>query len=357
VAGIENVTTGLTIAPGSLTFRYQLGGSAPAAQSLAISGAAGQSFTLSPSAGAGWLSASPIGAAVPATVSVSVNPAGLAAGTYSGTIYFASGSASSGTSQSVSVTLNVSGSAPPPVTAPGAPPRITSLVNAASYLASPLAPGEIISIFGSDLGPVEEEELRLTASNLVDSSLGGTRVIIDGKAAPILFTHSGQINTIVPYSTAGKQVIELRVEYQGVQSAAARFSVADAAPAIFTIDGSGRGQAALLNQDTSVNSNLNPADRGSIAVLYASGAGVMTPPSQDGSITGTTLPRPVLPVSVLVDGQETAVLYAGAATGLVSGVLQVNFRLPAQARTGGAVGILLKVGRFTSQAGVTMAIR
>jgi len=230
-------------------------------------------------------------------------------------------------------------------------------VNAASLLASPLAPGEIISIFGSALGPLDQELLRLTPSNLIESSLSGTRVIINGKAAPILFTQAAQINTIVPYSAAGRSTIDLQVEYQGVLSANATFSVADAAPAIFTIDGSGRGQAALLNQDTSVNSNLNPADRGLIAVLYASGAGVMAPSSQDGAITGTTLARPVLPVSVVVDGQDTVILYAGAAPGLVAGVLQVNFRLPPQVRTGSAVGVLLKVGRFTSQAGVTMAIR
>jgi uncharacterized protein (TIGR03437 family) len=71
---------------------------------------------------------------------------------------------------------------------------------------------------------------------------------------------------------------------------------------------------------------------------------------------GSTLAHPVLAVSVLVDGQNAEVLYAGSAPGLVAGVLQVNFRVPGLLRTG-AVGLLVKVGRFTSQAGVTMAIR
>jgi len=347
---------GLSITPASLTFHYQLGGPAPASRSLAISGGSGQSFTLTTSDGGSWLSATPFGATVPAAITVSVIPASLAAGTYSGAILFSAGSGASRTTQNIGVTLNVSGG-PGPITGPGAAPHISSLVNAASLLTSPLAPGEIISIFGSGLGPLDPELLRLGPASLVASSVGGTRVIINGKPAPILFTQATQINTIVPYSAAGRSVIDVQVEFQGVASAAARLSVAEAAPAVFTLDGSGRGQAALLNENTTVNSSLNPAERGSIGVLYASGSGVMAPASEDGAITGPTLPRPVLPVSVLIDGQNAPILYAGGAPELVAGVLQVNFRIPTQIRTGSAIIVLLRVGRFNSQTGVTMAIR
>jgi len=83
----------------------------------------------------------------------------------------------------------------------------------------------------------------------------------------------------------------------------------------------------------------------------------MTPSSPDGAITGLDLAHPVETVTVLIDGQNAPVLYAGSAPYEVSGVLQVNFRIPPQVRTGAAVGLLLKVGRFTSQPGVTLAIR
>jgi uncharacterized protein (TIGR03437 family) len=275
----------------------------------------------------------------------------LAAGIYPASLNFTS----SGGSQSVGVTLTVTGGGPPEVISPA--PRMTKILNAASLLSSPLAPGEIISIFGSELGPPDGEQLRITPLNVVDTALAGVRVIINGRAAPVLYAQAGQVNTIVPYSAASPSTITVQLEYQGVRTPTAAFSVADAAPAVFTIDGSGRGQGAILNEDTSVNSGLNPADRGTIAVLYATGAGAMTPDSEDGSITGTLLPRPLLPVSVLVDGQNAAILYAGAAPGLVAGALQVNFRIPAQVPMGKTVGILLKVGRFTSQSGVTIAIR
>jgi len=346
----------LTISPGAITFTYQTGSSNPADQTLllTVSGGASLAFTAMASS-PGWLSVSPPSGAAPATLNVSANPAGMAAGTYSGAILVATGTGSASSSQNVAVTLTVSAAVAQPITNPV--PIISSLVNGASMLVSPLAPGEIISFFGRGLGPTDSASFLVTPAGLVGNSLGGTRVIIDGTPAPMLYTQAGQVNAIVPFSVAGKSTVQVQLEYQGIRSAPASFVVADAAPAIFSIDGSGSGQGAILDQDTSVNSDLNPADRGSIVVLYASGAGQMVPTATDGAITGTDPARPLAQVSVLVDGQITEVVYAGAAPGLVAGALQVNIRLPQQVRTGSAIGILLKVGRFTSQPGVTMAIR
>jgi uncharacterized protein (TIGR03437 family) len=281
---------------------------------------------------------------MPATLSVAVDPTGLAAGSYSGLITITP-SGGSGT-QSVPVTLLIA-----------APlPTLTSLLNGGSLQVTPVAPGEIISIFGQGLGPAAGTTLNLTPDGLVANTLSGTRVLFDGAPGPLLYAQSGQINAVVPYSISGKQTVQIVVEFEGSDSAPANVLVAPAAPAIFTLDQSGHGPGAILNQDTSVNSDLNPADRGSIVTLYASGAGLLVPAAQDGVVT-TELASATLPVAVLVDGQNTDITYAGAAPGLVSGVLQVNFRLPLQATTGKAVGVLLKVGRFTSQSGVTLAIR
>ena len=78
---------------------------------------------------------------------------------------------------------------------------------------------------------------------------------------------------------------------------------------------------------------------------------------EDNYLLGTALARPLALVSVLVDGREAEITYAGSAPGLVAGVLQVNFRLPQQVRSAATVGLLLKVGRLISQPGVTVAIR
>jgi uncharacterized protein (TIGR03437 family) len=77
----------------------------------------------------------------------------------------------------------------------------------------------------------------------------------------------------------------------------------------------------------------------------------------DGVITGPTPPQPILPVSVQIDGIDVIVEYAGAAPGIVAGVLQVNARIPDSAHLGPAVPVLVKVGGNTSQPGVTVAVK
>jgi CheY-like chemotaxis protein len=66
---------------------------------------------------------------------------------------------------------------------------------------------------------------------------------------------------------------------------------------------------------------------------------------------------PVLPVRVTVGGRPAEILYAGAAPHAVAGLLQVNFRVPADAPTGGAIPLVLTVGDSSSPDGVTMAVR
>ena len=52
-------------------------------------------------------------------------------------------------------------------------------------------------------------------------------------------------------------------------------------------------------------------------VLYATGAGVTSPPSVDGQLTSGVYPAPVQPVTVRIGGQQADVKYAGAAPGLI----------------------------------------
>ncbi len=351
---ITLTVTGLAISAPAATpiaFTYQLGALLPPAQSLPVAGAAGTTFTAVAASPSNWLSVAPASGSFPATLAVSINPAGLVAGSYAGavTITFAGGSP---TPQTVPVTLQISAAAQ----IAGPAPFLTSILNGASLLVGAIAPGEIISIFGQGLGPAVGLGVSLTPDGLVASSVGGVSVLFNGAPAPLIYVQEGQVNAVVPYSVAGNATVGVQLEYQGVPSAPSSILVAAAAPAIFTVDQSGKGQGAILNQDTSVNSDLNPADQGSIVTLYASGAGLLMPAGQDGAVT-SALGGIVQPVSVLVDGQATEITYAGPAPGLVSGAIQVNFRLPQPITEGKAVGLLLKTGRFTIQPGVTLAIR
>ena len=124
------------------------------------------------------------------------------------------------------------------------------------------------------------------------------------------------------------------------------------------MDASGQGQAAMLNQDGTLNGPSNPAAKGSVVVFYATGGGLTDPPGVDGEFTKDVLARPRLPVGVWVQGQEVEVQYAGAAPAAVSGVMQVNIKLPMNLASGDRVPVAMKVGNLPfSQEGVTLAVK
>lgn len=232
-----------------------------------------------------------------------------------------------------------------------------AIVNAATYADGPVAPGELVTIFGYGVGPASGAAMN-TGSAAVATQLAESRVLFDNTPAPLLYTRSDQVNAVVPYSIAGRSSTRVRMEYLGLTSDAFLVPVATASPGIFTMDGSGTGQGAILNQDSSVNSAANPAQPGSVVVIYATGAGLMNPAVPDGAITGTDpLPKPVAPMTVTIGDIGAQVLYAGAAPGLVAGALQVNALIPAGVVVGPRVSVLLTIGNISSQAGVTVAIQ
>src|SRR5205807_764416 len=99
----------------------------------------------------------------------------------------------------------------------------------------------------------------------------------------------------------------IQVEYQGRSGNAVVLPVVASSPALFTLDSSGRGQAAILNQNGSVNSMANPATRGSIVSLYGTGEGATTPAGVDGSVAGAAAPKPILPVRVKIGERDAQI--------------------------------------------------
>jgi len=235
-------------------------------------------------------------------------------------------------------------------------PSFAMLVNAASYSPA-VSPGELVAIFGSNLGPVAPVGLQLDASGRVATTIGDTQVLFDGVASPLIFASASQVNAIVPFGVAAG-TSGVQVQYQGQASLSLPMIVVPAAIGIFSVNSSGVGQAVAMNQDGSFNSPLNPAAPGLIVTFLATGAGQLSPAGVDGAVvTADNLPRPVLPVHAIVGGQPAEVQYAGGAPGIVEGVIQVNLRIPAASQTGDAVPLLLQVGDSTSQPGITLAIQ
>lgn len=232
------------------------------------------------------------------------------------------------------------------------------VVNAASFLSGPLsvAPGEIVTIFGRNLGPSTMVTAKLRTPEYLDTLLEGTRVLFDGVEAPLIYTWSGQVSVVVPYGVSGKTTTELRVIYQSTSSPPLTLGVVPSVPGIFTATSSGTGMAAALNQNGTFNSAQNPAAKGSIITFFATGEGQTIPPGVDGRLATVPLPAPILPVVVGIANIGAEVLYAGAAPGLVSGLMQINARVPNDAPSGPRVPLIIRVGEALSQPGVTIAI-
>ncbi|HXB72074.1 MAG TPA: IPT/TIG domain-containing protein [Candidatus Acidoferrales bacterium] len=349
-----NVVTPQTITatPATLAFAFTIGSSAPpVAQSVQVA-TTGSSIPLTMTAatkdGANWLSVTPTTANTPAALSVAVNPLILAAGTYTGTVSISSPNATTAT---VAVTLTV-------VTVPT--PVVSAIINAASGSTGGLSPGENITIFGSGLGPATLAGGQVSGG-VVTTVTGNTRVLFDGVAAPVIYASAVQTSVMVPYGVAGRTSTSVQVEYLGVPSAPTSFNVVTSAPGIYSLNLSGTGPGATLNQDgRTVNGPATPAPKGSVVTVYMTGEGQTSPIGTNGTVTpadGTGLKKPNLAVTATVGGIVAPVLYAGSAPGIVSGVMQVNLQIPATAPSGATIALAIAVGGTNTQAGITIAVQ
>jgi len=245
---------------------------------------------------------------------------------------------------------------------PGAPPgapciALNGFVNGASFLPGPVSPGQIVSFFGYGLGP-DTAVLFQPQNGFLPAELAGTRVLFDGIPAPMILSYTGQINAIVPYSVDGAASTVVEIEYLGSKTQSLTLPVAEAVPAVFSQNASGRGAGAILNQDYSTNTPQNRAARNSIVQIFATGEGQTNPSGIDGKIAVSGgLPEPNLPVTVKIGGIDAAVHYAGAAPGLVAGVIQINAQVPGNVASGSAVPIEIRVGSNPSRSPITLAIQ
>jgi uncharacterized protein (TIGR03437 family) len=213
--------------------------------------------------------------------------------------------------------------------------QVGAVVNAASNLPGPVAPGELVVLYGTGLAGVQS-------------------VLFNGVAGPLIYTSAGQTGTAVPYSTTGGTV-QVVAQAAGSSSAPAAVSTAVTAPGVFTQDGSGRGQAAAVNQNGTPNGTGSPAPAGSVISLFATGEGQTSPAGVDGKAAGSVLPTPIAPVSVTIGGVPATVNFAGGSAGSIAGIMQVNAVVPSG--VSGPVPVVVTVGGVSSQPGVTLVVK
>ncbi len=342
------VTAGpeLQVSPGSLHFVVRQGAPPPTQQTITISSRTpGQLYQLvvETDSGGQWLFATPAGHATPDNVFIAVSPYFMDPGSYSGTVTVRLGAEE----ESISVVLEIE--QPQPV--------ITAVVNAASFLEGPVAPGELVVIYGRNLGPSDLETLEVDGSGKLTRQLSGVSVSFGQFTAPVVYVSARQVAVIVPQTVTGRETTKMQLKYLEETSQEVELAVVSASPGIFTLDAAGQG--AILNQDGSVNSRENAAPAGSIVSIYSTGAGELIPPADDGLVIPLTidpLPVPTLPVEVEIGGVKATVHYAGAAPGLPNGVVQINAEIPPDLEPG-VHDVIFRTGEYASPSGVTVAVK
>ena len=228
------------------------------------------------------------------------------------------------------------------------------IVNAASLSGDHIAPGQLITLFGTALGPTTATSGTVDEGGALSQQVSGVRVLFDGAPGGVLYVSDSQINAVVPNSIAGKASTDVVVEYNGARTPAVTMKVAAAAPGLFSMAGDGQGQVLVIrNGSVAVNQSVA---RGEVVTLYATGAGLLDISAGDARLA-QGIARPQLPVSVKAGGQDVDVLYAGVSPGSLEAVLQINIRLTDAVPSGSAVPVELVVGDFHSQTGLTMSVK
>ncbi len=327
-------------------------GSSPAPQTFEVqntgAGTLGWSASASTTSGANWLSVGPVSGAAPSTLTVTVSSAGLAAGAYYGSITITALAVSNATNSPQVLRVGLA------IDSPAV--NIGGLVSAAGNPGGgpqTVSPGSLVTLYGTSLS---DTTLLATGVSVLPTTLGGVQVLVNGVPAPLLYVSSTQINFQMPTGLSGNTATVVVVK-NGVAGLETSVVLAPEAPGIFTLDNSGKGPGAVLNQNSSVNSAENAASSGSVIQIYATGLGATNPPVAAG-VPGPLTPPYSLTVqtaTVLINGVQAEVLYSGLAPGF-AGAYQVNARIPAGTPAGSAVTLQIKIGGGISNI-VTIAVR
>ncbi len=222
------------------------------------------------------------------------------------------------------------------------PVWLGAVVNAASFHAGPVSPSELITIFGTGLGPAAPLAANLGSGQL-PTRLGDTQVLVNGVPAPLLFVSDTQVNAVVPSSVGSPSVpfevsstAEIVVAAGELRSPPLTIPVRGASLGVFTVDQSGKGQVVALNEDGTFNSPANPARQGSTVTIFLTGAGLTNPAGADGTFTSSGESGSFVygPPRVAFGSAWAQVTQAGPAPGMLAGIGTVAFRVPAYSPTG-----------------------
>jgi uncharacterized protein (TIGR03437 family) len=206
----------------------------------------------------------------------------------------------------------------------------TGVVNAASssMFTAGVAPGEFISIYGSNLASTTQ------ADGSFPFNLGGVQVMVNGRQAPIYVVSPTQISAVIPFETS-EVIASIQVVNNNVPSNTVSSFVNLTAPGVFTNPAGGLGSAAALHADYSLVSASSPAQIGETIAVYLTGLGAVTPTVSDGTPGPSSPPYSMATntINVYVDNVQATTTFVGLAPALI-GLYQINFAVPSGVSNG-----------------------
>jgi uncharacterized protein (TIGR03437 family) len=221
--------------------------------------------------------------------------------------------------------------------------NVAAVVSAAGFQPGPVAPGSIVSLFGSNLAPRATTVFDARWPNVLE----GSTVFVNGVAAPLAYVSPTQINAQIPYETNAGQATVNVVSGDRVLPPI-ELTVQPVAPRLFV---DGQNHLMAQDQDGSANGPNHPAAPETLLTVYLTGQGALNPPIANGAPApgDSSTAGPAAPVTAVIGGQTAKVVSARMAPGMV-GVLEVTIEIPRLSP--GAYLLTVDVGAAFSNAGV-----
>jgi uncharacterized protein (TIGR03437 family) len=244
---------------------------------------------------------------------------------------------------SATITTNPSNNGNPSIDSGG-------VVNVASYAPGPVSPGSVAAVFGSF--PISTP---VAVSGIpLPTSLSGLSIQFSGGVqAPMYYASGSQVNIQVPWGLAGQTSLTATVNDK--TSAPQTLNLASFAPGIFSMNGQGTGQGAVLDSQNNLVDASNPTTAGAAIQIFCTGLGPVTNQPPTGvPAPSSPLAETTMTPTVTIGGSTAQVLFSGLSPGNV-GLYQVNVPVPAGIAAGTSVPVVISRGAASSNT-VTIAV-
>ena len=251
-------------------------------------------------------------------------------------------------------------------------PHAFSVSNGASFGTAQVAVGSVASAFAS----TGVSQPFFVSALPLPNTLGGVTLSIGGTLnfdstsgkwvysstgaapAPLSFVGPTQINFQIPPGTSLGSAVPVQLTRPDGTTLLTTLNVVATSPGIFSVLMNGQGQGAVLNQDYSLNFGTNPAPRGGVIQIYATGAGATNPPMLPGeaaSATGNPLVFTQVQPTVTIGGITSPQVYYSIMAPGFPGVWQIDAQVPQNVTPGFAVPLVITAGGVSSNT-VTIAV-